>query len=173
MGALVAALALGGWYGHYWWTAGRFLVSTDDAYVGVHTATLAAKVPGYVAAVKAEDNAKVHAGDVVAMLDDGDYRIAVEAARANIATQAATIERIGKQVIAQQAAVAQAKAQLASANAAATRTDLELKRQQHSPTSSSPASRSWSRRSPTAIRRSPPCKAPLPPSTLPTPMSTC
>ena len=130
MGALVAALALGGWYGQYWWTAGRFLVSTDDAYVGVHTATLAAKVPGYVAAVKAEDNAKVHAGDVVAMLDDGDYRIAVEAAHANIATQAATIERIGKQIIAQQAAVAQAKAQLASANAAATRTDLELKRQQ-------------------------------------------
>ena len=118
MGALVAALALGGWYGQYWWTAGRFLVSTDDAYVGVHTATLAAKVPGYVAAVKAEDNAKVHAGDVVAMLDDGDYRIAVEAAHANIATQAATIERIGKQIIAQQAAVAQAKAQLASANAA-------------------------------------------------------
>jgi membrane fusion protein, multidrug efflux system len=130
MGALVAALALGGWYGQYWWVTGRFLVSTDDAYVGVHTATLAAKVPGYVAAVKAEDNAKVHAGDVVAMLDDGDYRIAVDAAHANIATQAATIERIGKQIIAQQAAVAQAKAQLTSANAAATRTDLEPQRQQ-------------------------------------------
>ena len=48
MGALVAALALGAWYGHYWWTTGRFLVSTDDAYVGAHTATLAAKVSGYV-----------------------------------------------------------------------------------------------------------------------------
>ena len=46
MGALVAALALGAWYGQYWWITGRFLVSTDDAYVGVHTATLAAKVPG-------------------------------------------------------------------------------------------------------------------------------
>ena len=59
----------------------------------------------------------MHAGDVVAMLDDGDYRIAVDAARANIATQAASIERIGKQVTAQQAAVAQAKAQVASAQA--------------------------------------------------------
>ena len=130
MGALVAALALGVWYGQYWWITGRFLVSTDDAYVGVHTATLAAKVPGYVAAVKADDNTKVHAGDVVATIDDGDYRIAVDAARANIATQAATIERIGKQVTAQQAAVAQAKAQVASAQANATRADLELKRQQ-------------------------------------------
>ena len=130
MGALVAALALGAWYGQYWWITGRFLVSTDDAYVGVHTATLAAKVPGYVAAVKADDNTKVHAGDVVATIDDGDYRIAVDAARANIATQAATIERIGKQVTAQQAAVAQARAQVASAQANATRADLELKRQQ-------------------------------------------
>jgi len=130
IGGLVAALAFGAWYGHYWWTAGRFIVSTDDAYVGVHTATLAAKVPGYVAAVKAEDNTKVRTGDVVATLDDGDYRIAVDAAHANIATQAATIERIGKQIIAQQAAVAQAKAQLASMNAGATRADLELKRQQ-------------------------------------------
>ncbi len=50
---------LGAWYGDYYWTVGRFLVSTDDAYVGVHTATLAAKVPGYVAAVKADDNTKV------------------------------------------------------------------------------------------------------------------
>ena len=66
LGALVAALALGAWYGQYWWVTGRFQVSTDDAYVGVNTTTLAAKVPGYVAAVKAEDNAKVHAGDVVA-----------------------------------------------------------------------------------------------------------
>jgi membrane fusion protein (multidrug efflux system) len=130
IGGLVAALAFGAWYGHYWWTVGRFVVSTDDAYVGVHTATLAAKVPGYVAAVKADDNTKVHAGDVVATLDDGDYRIAVDAAHANIATQSATIERIGKQITAQEAAVAQAKAQLASMNAGATRADLELKRQQ-------------------------------------------
>jgi membrane fusion protein (multidrug efflux system) len=129
-GLVVVLLAAAVWYGQYWWLTGRFLVSTDDAYVGVHAATLAAKVPGYVAAVATNDNAKVHEGEVVATLDDGDYRIAVDAAHANIATQEATIERIGKQVIAQQAAVEQAKAQLASANANSTRADLELKRQQ-------------------------------------------
>jgi len=130
IGGIVAALAAGAWYGQYWWVSGRFLVSTDDAYVGVHSATLAAKVPGYIEAVKAEDNSKVRAGDVIATIDDGDYRIAVDSARANIATQEATIDRIGKQVTAQEAAVAQAKAQLASSNANATRADLELKRQQ-------------------------------------------
>lgn len=130
IGGLLAALAAGAWYGQYWWLTGRFLVSTDDAYVGVHAATLAAKVPGYVADVVVNDNAKVRTGDVIATIDNGDYKIAVEAARANIATQQATIERIGKQIAAQEAAVAQAKAQLASANANATRAGLELKRQQ-------------------------------------------
>ena len=129
-GGIAALLAAGVWYGQYYYFTGRFLVSTDDAYVGVHAATLAAKVPGYVAAVKADDNTKVHSGDVVATIDDGDYRIAVAAAHANIATQEASIERIGKQVAAQVAAVAQAKAQLASANANAKRSELELKRQQ-------------------------------------------
>jgi len=50
-------------------------------------------------------------------------------ARDNIATQQATVDRIGKQVAAQQAAVDQAQAQLASAQAGATRNELELKRQ--------------------------------------------
>ncbi|HEV3174707.1 MAG TPA: hypothetical protein VGZ72_01885, partial [Stellaceae bacterium] len=37
---LVAAAVLGGWYGYRWWTVGRFIVWTDDAYVGAKTATL-------------------------------------------------------------------------------------------------------------------------------------
>ncbi len=128
--AAILALGLGGWYGHYWWTVGRFIVSTDDAYVGVHTATLSAKVSGYVASVDARDNEEVHSGDVIARIDDGDYTLAVEAARDKIATQKATIERIGKQIAAQEAAVDAAKAQLASAKAGDTRAELELKRQQ-------------------------------------------
>ncbi len=123
------ALGFGAWYGHYWWTVGRFIVSTDDAYVGVHTATLSAKVSGYVAAVEARDNEEVHTGAVVARIDDGDYQLAVEDARDRIAAQQATIERIGKQIAAQQAAVDAAKAQLASAKAGDTRAELELKRQ--------------------------------------------
>src|SRR5262249_263727 len=122
--ALLAVLAGGGWYGHYYWTAGRYLVSTDDAYVGAKNTTLAAKVSGYVEAVTVDDNAKVHAGEVIAKIDDGDYRLAVDSARGKVVTQQATIERIGKQVEAQQAAIDQAKAQLVSAQAGATRADL-------------------------------------------------
>jgi membrane fusion protein, multidrug efflux system len=129
---LVAALALaaGGWYGHHWLTVGRFIVSTDDAYVRADATTLAAKVSGYVKSVGVADNAYVHAGDVIARIDDGDYQLAVDAARDKAATQQATVGRIGQQITAQQAAVVEANAQLAAKQAVETRAESELKRQQ-------------------------------------------
>jgi membrane fusion protein (multidrug efflux system) len=127
--AFLGILAGGGYFGSHWWTVGRFLVSTDDAYVGAHSATIAAKISGYIAAIPVEDNQHIRAGDVVAMIDDGDYQLAVDSAHDKVATQHATIERIGQQIAAQRAAVEQARAQLASAEAGATRTQLELDRQ--------------------------------------------
>jgi membrane fusion protein (multidrug efflux system) len=128
--ALLLALGTAGDFGYRWWTVGRFIESTDDAYVGAHNTTLAAKVAGYVASIAVEDNTRVKAGDVIATIDDGDFRLAVDSARDKLATQEATVERIGRQVTAQISAVDQAKAQLASAQAAATRMKLELDRQQ-------------------------------------------
>jgi membrane fusion protein (multidrug efflux system) len=127
---LVLVMGAGTYYGHYWWTVGRYLVSTDDAYVGAKSATLSPKVSGYISDIVVADNARVATGDVIARIDDGDYKLAVQAARDQIAIQQASIERLGQQVTAQQAAVDQARAQVASAKAAATRADLELKRQQ-------------------------------------------
>jgi len=97
-------LGLGTYYGHYWWTAGRYLVSTDDAYVGARNATLSPKVAGYVSQIAFDDNARVKAGDVLLRVDDGDYQLAVQTARDHVAVQEATIARLGKQVVAQQAA---------------------------------------------------------------------
>ena len=128
--ALMVAAGAGGWFGYRWWTVGRFMVSTDDAYVQADNTTLAAKVPGYVANIYVADNSFVHAGDVVATIDDGDYGLAVDQARQKAATQQATVERIGRQIAAQDASVDQAKAQLVSAQAGATRARLEADRQQ-------------------------------------------
>jgi membrane fusion protein (multidrug efflux system) len=66
----------------------------------------------------------------VARIDDGDYRLALQSASDKVATQQATVDRIGRQIPAQQAAVEQARAQLTSAQAAATRAQFELERQQ-------------------------------------------
>ena len=127
---IAAALGIGGIFGAQWWMTGRYFISTDDAYVGAHNTTLAAKISGYVMSIPVEDNARVRAGDVIATIDDGDYRLAADAAREKAATQRATLDRIGRQVVAQQANIEQAKAQMISAQAAAKRTQLEFVRQQ-------------------------------------------
>ena len=127
----VALLALAASsYGVHWFLVGRFHVSTDDAYVRANNTVLGARVSGHVAAILPRDNAIVHAGDVVFKIDDGDYRIAVDAARTRIATQQATIDRLGHQVIAQESAAAQSRAQLASAEAGLKRAGLDYDRQQ-------------------------------------------
>jgi membrane fusion protein (multidrug efflux system) len=135
MGGLfgVAVIALRGgvtYSANYWCPPGRFMVSTDDAYVGARNATLSPKVSGYISEVAVEDNASVKAGDVIARIDDGDYKIAVEMAKDQVAVQQATIDRLDKQVAAQVAGVEQAKAQLNSAKAGEIKAGQDLQRQQ-------------------------------------------
>src|SRR5882757_3636885 len=125
---LLALAAVG--YGVYFLLVGRFYVSTDDAYVRANNTTLGARVAGHVAAILPADNAIVHTGDVIFKIDDGDYKIAVDAARTRIATQQATIDRIGRQVTALVSAVEQASAQFASSEAALKRAGLDYDRQQ-------------------------------------------
>ncbi|MBU6456552.1 MAG: HlyD family secretion protein [Bradyrhizobium sp.] len=117
-------------YGVHYFLVGRFYVSTDDAYVRANNTTLGASVSGHLAAILVGDNAPVRAGEVVFKIDDGDYRIAVDAATTKIATQQATIDRIGRQVTALESSVDQAKAQVVSAEAGLKRAGLDFDRQQ-------------------------------------------
>jgi membrane fusion protein (multidrug efflux system) len=128
VGTLLALAAAA--YGVHYVLIGRFFVSTDDAYVRANNTTLGARVSGHIAAILPGDNVVVRTGDVVFRIDDGDYRIAVDAARTRIATQQATIDRIGRQVTALESAVEQAQAQVASADAALKRAGLDFDRQQ-------------------------------------------
>lgn len=129
-GAVLAVLAVAsGWYGIHWWQVGRFEVATDDAYVGADTSIIAAKVSGYVKSVDVDTNQWVKAGDVIARIDDGDYRLALRSAENKIATQQATLARFDQQETAARASVDQAKAQLASAEADQKRAQAEFDRQ--------------------------------------------
>jgi membrane fusion protein, multidrug efflux system len=114
---LLAGLGYGAHMAYDWFVEGRFLVSTDDAYVGADTAIIAAKVSGHVTEVAVAQNASVHARDLLVKIDDGDYKLAVNSAKAKIDTQDATIARIGRQVEAQNAVIAQAEAQIGAAQA--------------------------------------------------------
>src|SRR6185312_2739521 len=61
-GAAVAVLSGAVWYGWDYWTVGRFLVSTDDAYVKADNTTIAPKVSGYLTDVLVGDNERIKAG---------------------------------------------------------------------------------------------------------------
>ena len=113
-----AALGLAGWWGYGYWTDGRFLVETDDAYVGADFAVLAPKLTGYVAAVPAVANAAVKAGDPLVVLEDGDYRDALASAEAQLTAQQAMVSRIDEQ----------ARAKVASAEATRVQTEADLAR---------------------------------------------
>jgi membrane fusion protein, multidrug efflux system len=128
---IAVALALfagGAWYGLDWFITGRFLVSTDNAYVGADMNIVAPKVAGYVADVPAKANQGVRMGDVLVRLDDGDYKLALAQTEARLGTQDATIDRLDKQIIAAATAIDQARAGIEGAQADATRTAADFER---------------------------------------------
>lgn len=114
---LLVAIAAGAYEGYSWWTHGRFVESTDDAYVSADITTVLSKVSGYVASIEVADNQHVDAGQVIARIDDGDYQLAVQSAKDSVASAQATVERISRQIIASHASVDQAKAALEAAEA--------------------------------------------------------
>jgi membrane fusion protein (multidrug efflux system) len=118
---LIAAglLAASGWYGYQYWTDGRFLISTDDAYVQADMAFVAPKITGYVERRDVVENQRVEAGDPILTIDDGDYRIALAQAEAQVEVQNKSLDRIKAQTAAARAALGQAEAQKSSAVAAA------------------------------------------------------
>jgi len=107
----VIAMLAGGYYGYDWFTTGRYMVSTDDAYVGGDIATISSKLSGYVGTVNVVANQTVKAGDPLITLDDGDYKIARDQAQAQIDTAHLTLNRIDAQITGAEASLAQAKAQ--------------------------------------------------------------
>ncbi len=100
----VALIAGGGWFGYQYWTEGRFMISTDDAYVQADMTYVTPKITGYVARLDAGENQLVKAGDPIVTIDDGDYRIALAQAEAQIDVQNKTLERIKAQTEAAPAA---------------------------------------------------------------------
>jgi membrane fusion protein (multidrug efflux system) len=109
-GVGIIAVLAAAWWGYGYFTTGRFMVSTDDAYVEGDIATISSKLSGYVAKVNVVANQTVKAGDPLVTLDDGDYRIARDSAAAQIDTQNLTLKRIDAQIAGGQAAVDQANA---------------------------------------------------------------
>jgi membrane fusion protein, multidrug efflux system len=127
-GTGLALLAAASWYGWDYWTTGRFLVSTDDAYVKADNTTIAPKVSGYLGEVLVGDNQHVKAGQVLAHIDDRDFKVALDQSRADVAAAEAAVTSKRAQLDVQQAVIEAAKATLDVDMAAQTFTKQENKR---------------------------------------------
>jgi membrane fusion protein, multidrug efflux system len=106
----MALMSVAAIYGTYWWHTGRFLVSTDDAYVDAHSVLISPQVSGYLVSVYVGDNQKVRAGQILARIDSRLYHAAVDRAQANVHSAQAGITILQQQVTAQRIAVGEARA---------------------------------------------------------------
>ena len=128
LGIGAVLLVAGAIWGVRWWTVGRFIESTDDAYLQADSVTIAPKVSGYVAEVYVVDNQAVKTGDPLVRLDRRQYQAILEQANATIAARKADIARGAAELLQQQANIAQAKAQLEGARSSETHAIQEVKR---------------------------------------------
>jgi membrane fusion protein (multidrug efflux system) len=127
-GAALAALIGAAWYGWNYWTVGQYLVSTDDAYVQADNTTIAPKVSGYLHDVPVGDNERVKAGQTLARIDDRDFKVALDQAKADVAAAKAAISSKEAQLDVQEAVINAAKATVDVDEATATFAAQENKR---------------------------------------------
>jgi membrane fusion protein (multidrug efflux system) len=104
-------------YGYRWLTVGRFIESTDDAYVGGDITVIAPKVAGFIDQVAVADNQAVKPGDLLVKLDDRDYRATLARVEAAAEAQSATLANLDATRRLQLAIIDQARAGIAAAEA--------------------------------------------------------
>jgi membrane fusion protein, multidrug efflux system len=129
LAGLAFAVVLGAvWYGHHWWTLGRFIESSDDAYVGGDVTAISPHVAGFVAEIPVTDNQYVQAGQLLIRLDDRDVRAAVDRTQAIVQEREATLAGLHAKYLLQQSAIKQAEADLAAKTARAAFTSVDAVR---------------------------------------------
>ncbi|HEY1781846.1 MAG TPA: HlyD family secretion protein [Roseiarcus sp.] len=118
--ALGGAIAfVGARYGYQYWSLGRFIESTDDAYVGGNVTPISPHVAGFVSEILVGDNDYVRAGQPLIRLDDRDFRAAADRAAAIVEARKATLDSLERKLTMQQTTIRQAKADLDAKNAQA------------------------------------------------------
>jgi membrane fusion protein, multidrug efflux system len=119
--ALVLALSLGvagaADFGYSYLTTGRYLETTDDAYIKADSTIVSPKVSGYIAQVLVGDNEKVAAGQLLARIDDRDFRTALNQAQADVAASEAAVRNLDAQIELQEPLIQQQAAEVDAAEA--------------------------------------------------------
>lgn len=121
LAGLALAIALGAsGYARYWWTDGRFIESTDDAYAGGNVTAVSPHVAGFVLQILVTDNQHVRAGQLLIRLDERDFQAALDHAQAIADQRQAALAGLEAKYVMQQATISQAEADLNAKAARAT-----------------------------------------------------
>ena len=115
--ALALGIAAAADFGYGYLTTGRYLESTDDAYVKADSTIVSPKVSGYIAQVLVGDNQPVRAGQLLARIDDRDFKAALDQTHADVAASEAAIRNLDAQIALQQPIIEQGTADVAAAEA--------------------------------------------------------
>jgi membrane fusion protein (multidrug efflux system) len=116
------------WYGQRWWTTGRFIETTDDAYVGANVTPLAPHVDAFIEQILVADNQFVHAGQTLIRLDPRDYQVALDHAAAVLEARQAAAEGLRAQRVLQQSTIRQQQADIAAKTARAAFAEADASR---------------------------------------------
>ena len=114
--------------GAWWLEEGRWIESTDNAYVQGDIAVLSPRVEGQVQAIAVADNQPVRAGDTLIQLDPADYQARLDQARASAQEADAAVETATRQIAQQRATIEAAEAAIVQAQAEQTRTGADANR---------------------------------------------
>ena len=131
IGLLVAAVVIvvagAVWFTHYW-TVGRYMVSTDDAFLQADQVQVSSKIAGYVEAVLVRDNEQVKVGQPLVRISRQDTGAAAEQAKAQVEQGRATVLQIDAQIRQQRAQIAAADAQVAGARSTLKNAQIQVDR---------------------------------------------
>jgi membrane fusion protein (multidrug efflux system) len=117
--AIAAAFGVAGaaYFGHDYLTTGRYLETTDDAYVKADSTIIAPKVSGYISQVVVADNEKVPAGQLLARIDDRDFKTALDQAKADVTASEAAVRNLDAQIELQEPLIQQQAAEVDASEA--------------------------------------------------------
>jgi membrane fusion protein (multidrug efflux system) len=111
-----------------WLVIGRFVESTDDAYVGGDVTVMAPKVSGFVTKVLVQDNQYVNANQVLVQLDSRDYDARLAQADADVQSAEAAVAELQARKSLQLATIGEQAAQVRATNAELTRSEQDQTR---------------------------------------------
>jgi len=115
--ALILGITAAADFGYGYATVGRYLETTDDAYVKADSTIISPKVSGYIDQVQVGDNEKVTAGQLLARIDDRDFKAALDQAHADVDASEAAVRNLDAQISLQAPIIEQGTADVAAAEA--------------------------------------------------------